>query len=88
MRPVRMLVLLMFLYGAETSSLLESDRRRVITFKMWVWCRMLRIPRTARTTSTPSFKGCKLTQDSRQKSTNEYYTTLDTSCVNTTVWNV
>ncbi|XP_037866981.1 uncharacterized protein LOC119628534 [Bombyx mori] len=44
---VETLVFLIFLYGAETWILKESDRRRIDAFEMWCWRRMLRIPWTA-----------------------------------------
>ena len=51
MRLVKSLVFSIFLYGAETWTVLKKDRDRINAFEMWCWRRLLRIPWTARRTN-------------------------------------
>ena len=47
-RLVRTLVFLIFLYGAETWTVRQKERKKINSFEMWCWRRMLRISWTAK----------------------------------------
>lgn len=47
-RLVRTLIFSIFLYGVETWTIKESERKKIDAFEMWCWRRMLRIPWTAK----------------------------------------
>lgn len=49
---IKALVFSVFLYGAETWTVREADRRRIDAFEMWCWKRLLRIPWTAKRTNS------------------------------------
>ena len=48
---VQTLVFPVFLYGCETWTLNKSEEKRVDSFELWCWRRLLRIPWTARRTN-------------------------------------
>ncbi len=50
-RLVRTLVFSIFLYGAETWAVRQKERKKIDSFEMWCWRRMLRIPWTAKRTN-------------------------------------
>ena len=51
MRLVQSQIFSIFLYGAETWTMLQRDQDRVRAFEMWCWRRLLRVPWTARRTN-------------------------------------
>lgn len=55
-RLVNTLVFSVFLYGSETWSLRQADRKRIDALEMWCWRRLLRIPWTARRTNVSVLK--------------------------------
>lgn len=59
-RLVRTLVFSIFLYGAETWTVLASGRKKIDTFEMWCWRRMIRIPWTAHRTNASILQQLKI----------------------------
>ena len=47
-RLVRAMVLPVVMYGCESWTVKEAERRRIDAFELWCWRRLLRVPRTAR----------------------------------------
>ena len=41
-------------YGCESWTVKKAEHRRIDAFELWCWRRLLRVPRTARNTSSPS----------------------------------
>ena len=50
-RFVKALVFPVMMYGCESWTIRESERRKIDAFELWCWRRMLRIPLTARRTN-------------------------------------
>lgn len=50
-RLVRAIVFPIAIYGCESWTLRKADRRRIDSFELWCWRRLLRIPWTARVTN-------------------------------------
>ena len=52
------------MYGCESWTVKKAERRRIDTFELWCWRRLLRVPWTARRSSQSSLKeispGCSL----------------------------
>ncbi|XP_063547168.1 uncharacterized protein LOC134754758 [Cydia strobilella] len=61
-RLVRSLVFPVLLYGAETWTVRESERKRIDDLEMWCWRRMLRISWTQRRTNISILQEFKVTQ--------------------------
>ena len=41
-------------YGCESWTVKKAEHRRIDAFELWCWRRLLRVPQTARNTSSPS----------------------------------
>ena len=41
-------------YGCESWTVKKAECQRIDAFELWCWRRLLRVPRTARNTSSPS----------------------------------
>ena len=46
--PVKAMVFPMVVYGCESWTVKKAERRRIDTFELWCWRRLLRVPWTAR----------------------------------------
>ena len=46
--PVKAMVFPVVMYGCESWTIKKAERRRINTFKLWCWRRLLRVPWTAR----------------------------------------
>ena len=47
-RLVKAMVFLLVMYGCESWTIKKAEHRRVDTFELWCWRRLLRVPWTAR----------------------------------------
>lgn len=59
---VRTLIFPILLYGAETWTLREQERKKIDALEMWCWRRMLRIPWTAHRTNISILRELKIEQ--------------------------
>ena len=50
-RLVKAMVFLLVMYGCESWTIKKAEHRRVDTFELWCWRRLLRVPWTARRTN-------------------------------------
>ena len=61
---VQAMVFLVVMYGCESWTVKKPERRRIDTFELWYWRRLLRVPWTARRSSQSILKeispGCAL----------------------------
>ena len=51
---VKAMVLLVVVYGCETWTIKKVKHRRIDAFELWCWRRLLRVPWTARRSTSPS----------------------------------
>ena len=47
-RLIKAMVFLVFMYGCESWTVKKAEHRRIDTFELWCWRRLLRVPWTAR----------------------------------------
>ena len=63
-RLVKAMVLPVVMYGCESWTTKKAERRRIDTFELWCWRRLLRVPWTARRSNQSILKeispGCSL----------------------------
>ena len=63
-RLVKAMVFPVIMYGCESWTVKEAERRRIDAFELWCWRRLLRIPLTARRSNQSILKeispGCSL----------------------------
>ena len=63
-RLVKAMVFPVAMYGYESWTIKEAERRRIVTFELWCWRRLLRVPWTARRSNQSILKeispGCSL----------------------------
>ena len=63
-RLVKAMVLPVFMYGCESWTIKKAECRRIDTFELWCWRRLLRVPWTARRSNQSILKeispGCSL----------------------------
>ena len=61
---VKAMVFPVVMYGYESWTVKKAERRRIDTFELWCWRRLLRVPWTARTSNQSILKeispGCSL----------------------------
>ena len=61
---VRLVKAMVFPYGCESWTVKKAERRRIDTFELWCWRRLLRVPWTARRSNQSILKeispGCSL----------------------------
>ena len=61
---VKAMVFPVVMYGCESWTIKEAERRRIDAFELWCWRRLLRVPWTARRSNQPFLKeispGCSL----------------------------
>ena len=61
---VKAMVFPVVIYGRESWTIKKAEHRRIDTFKLWCWRRLLRVPRTARRSNQSILKeispGCSL----------------------------
>ena len=61
---VKAMVFPVFMYGCESWTIKKAERRRIDTFELWCWRRLLRAPWTARRSNQSILKeispGCSL----------------------------
>ena len=55
-RLVKAMVFPVVMYGCESRTVKEAERRRIDAFEMWCWRRLLRVPWTARRANQPILK--------------------------------
>ena len=60
-RTVNALVFPVVLYGCESWTIRKAERRRIDSFELWCWRRLLRIPWTARRTNKSVIEEIKAT---------------------------
>ena len=53
-RLVKAMVYLVVMYGCESWTVKKAECRRIDAFELWCWRRLLRVPRTARRSTSPS----------------------------------
>ena len=53
-RLVKAMVFPVVMYGCESWTVKKAERRRVDAFEVWCWRRLLRVPWTARRSTSPS----------------------------------
>ena len=53
---VQAMVFLVVMYGCESWTVKKPERRRIDTFELWYWRRLLRVPWTARRSSQSILK--------------------------------
>ena len=62
--PVKAMVFPVVMYGCESCTINKAERRRIYTFELWCWRRLLRVPWTARRSNQSILKeispGCSL----------------------------
>ena len=51
---VKAMVFPVVMYGYQSWTVKKAEHRRIDAFELWCWRRLLRVPRTARNTSSPS----------------------------------
>ena len=54
---VKAMVFLVVMYGCESWTVMKVERRRIDTFELWCWRRLLRVPWTARRSNQSILKG-------------------------------
>ena len=85
-RLVKAMVFPMVMYGCESWTIKKAERRRIDTFELWSWRRLLRVPWTARRSSQSILKeispGCSLEGLTLKLNSN----TLATWCEELTHW--
>ena len=63
-RLVKAMVFPVVMYGCESWTMKKAERRRIDTFELWCWRRLLRVPWTTRRSNQPILKeispGCSL----------------------------
>ena len=63
-RLVKAMVFPVVMYGCESWTIKKAERRRIDTFELWCWRRLLRVPLTARRSNQSILKeispGCSL----------------------------
>ena len=63
-RTVKAIVFLVVMYGCESWTIRKSEGRRIVSFELWCWRRLLRVPWTARRSNQSILKktspGCSL----------------------------
>ena len=63
-RLVKAMVFLVVMYGCESWTLKKAEHRRIDSFELWFWRRLLRVPWTARRSKQSILKetsaGCSL----------------------------
>ena len=63
-RLVKAMVFPVVMYGCESWTVKKAERRRIDTFELWCWRRLLRVPWTARISNQSILKeispGCSL----------------------------
>ena len=76
-RIVNALVFPVVLYGCESWTIRKAERRRIDSFELWCWRRLLRIPWTARRTNKSVIDEIKTTNPLElSRSTNKETTTI------------
>ena len=53
-RLVKVMVFPVVMYGSERRTLKKAERQRIDAFELWCWRRLLRVPWTARRSTSPS----------------------------------
>ena len=53
-RLVKAMVFSVVMYGCESCSIKKAERQRIDAFELWCWRRLLRVPWTARRSTSPS----------------------------------
>ena len=53
-RLVKAMVFSVVMYGCESWTVKKAERRRIDAFELWCWKRLLRVPWTARRSTSPS----------------------------------
>src|SRR5574337_401772 len=53
---VKAMVFPVVMYGCESWTVKKAERRRIDAFELWCWRRLLRVPRTARTSNQSILK--------------------------------
>ena len=53
---VKAIVLPVVMYGCENWTVKKAEHRRIDAFELWCWRRLLRVPWTARRSTSPSFR--------------------------------
>ena len=51
---VKAMVFPVFMYGCESWTIKKAEHRRIDAFELWCWRRLLRVPETARRSTSPS----------------------------------
>ena len=59
-RLVRAMVFPVVMYGCESWTVKKAEHRRIDTFELWCWRRLLRVPWTARRSNQSILKGTSL----------------------------
>ena len=52
-RLVKSMVFPVVMYGCESWTIKKAEHRRIDTFELWCWRRLLRVPWTARRSTSP-----------------------------------
>ena len=52
-RLVKAMVFLVVMYGCESWTVKKAEHRRIDTFELWCWKRLLRVPWTVRRSTSP-----------------------------------
>ena len=68
-RIVNALVFPVVLYGCESWTIRKAERRRIDSFELWCWRRLLRIPWTARRTNKSVIEEIKATSINKEAAT-------------------
>ena len=55
--PVKAMVFPVVMYGCESWIIKKAEHRRIDALELWCWRRLLRVPRTARTSNQSILKG-------------------------------
>ena len=55
-RVVKAMVFPIIMYGCESWTIKKAEHRRIDAFELWCWRRLLRVPRTARSSSQSILK--------------------------------
>ena len=83
---VKAMVFAVVMYGYERWTIKKAEHQRIDAFELWCWIRLLRVPWTARKSSSPSWRKSVLNIHWKDWSWSWNSSTLATSCEELTYW--
>ena len=83
---VKAMVFAVVMYGYERWTIKKAEHQRIDAFELWCWIRLLRVPWTARKSSSPSWRKSVLNIHWKDWSWSWNSSTLATWCEELTHW--